>query len=501
MGLRDYAFPIFLLILVNACFSGYQVLSALAFKSGASPLVFAFVRDVIASSLFIPTLYIVESRLPAEQQQLWPHREHAFYFFLLGVLVFGTSVYSALAIKSLSAAVYGLLTPTAPVFTILISWIVGVEVFNPRAFSSWAKVLGILLSVGGALLLVFSPSHSSPSNDSSFSILGLVYILGHKVCSGSYPILQKWVLAKFGYPSLTVAAWSYTTGAFLVGLSVTTGATPSYWDFSPITLGALAFSSVFAAYFNYYAMAWVNSITAAWFVISFYPLQSILTTYLSALFLGTDVGPFDFLGGGVVILGLFFCIGGQILDGTGFVTGKVEIDRNTEAATLSLTVKDLEELVEAERGGVRIEEYEEGSGDEGVCAPPLVLSEEERNSKSQIASPTRPLLMGTLPTSNLRVRAQSQVLPILHRAFSRSSLRSLRVGSLGGQDAESVSPMGSRHSQFTVGEDTPILACQQTIGTHDTALERPRTTLTASLLQRAKSLSSRSSTRFVGGLA
>ena len=332
-----------LLVLVNLSFSSYQVLSSLAFQSGASPLVFAFLRDLTAVLFFLPTLYLVESRLPPSEQQFWIKREHGFHIVALALLVYGTSCYSVLAIKNLSAQVYGLLSPTAPIITILASWAFGIDVFNPRALSTWAKIVGIVLSVGGAVVLVVfsnsSAAHGASHGGGASLSLGLAYIIGHKLCCGLYPLLQKVCLVNFMYPSLTLTTWAYTIGAVFVGLSVTTGAASSEaWQFSPITIGAIAFSGVVAAFFNYYAMAFVNNLTAAWFVMSFYPLQSIFTPYLSALFLGSTLGVAEYIGGAIVVLGLGCCIGGQLLDGSGLQTGAQAMDpERVEALTRTLT--------------------------------------------------------------------------------------------------------------------------------------------------------------------
>lgn len=451
--LLDSLSSVVLLVLVNISFSSYQVLSSLAFQSGASPLVFAFLRDFTALLFFLPTCWLIESRHPPAERQFWIKREHGFHIVALGLLVYGTSCYSVLAIKNLSAQVYGLLSPTAPIVTILASWAFGVDVFNPGSLSTWAKIVGIILSVGGAVVLVVFSSSSSAAHGSSGGgslYLGLAYIVGHKLSCGLYPLLQKVCLVSFTYPSLTLTTWAYTIGVLFVGLSVTTGAASSEaWQFSPITIGAIAFSGVVASFFNYYAMAFVNNKTAAWFVMAFYPLQSIFTPYLSALFLGSTLGAPEYIGGAVVVLGLGCCIGGQLLDGSGLQTGAQPVDpERVEALTLTLTAKDVEALVTAGGGGG--EEGGEGGGGGG-----------ERGGLSTLKDGT---------------------LPILHRALSRRTM-SVRGEGGGGIGGSSPGRGGS------AGEGTPFLISQASATDSGHAI-----------LARATSIAKRKSFRVVGGL-
>ena len=119
--LRQYTLPLLLLVLVNLSFSGYQVFSKLAFLEGTNPVVFALLRDGVATALFLPTLYLKERGLAPEEQQLLPRREHLGYFLALGVCLWASSVMSALAIFYLTPVLYALLTPTAPVVTLLLS--------------------------------------------------------------------------------------------------------------------------------------------------------------------------------------------------------------------------------------------------------------------------------------------------------------------------------------------------------------------------------------------
>ena len=434
-ALQRYALPVLLLTLVNACFSGYQVLSKLAFQEGTSPIVYALLRDGIATALFLPTLYARERALPAEERQLLPRREHLSHFFALGLCLWASSIMSALAISYLSPVLYALLTPTAPVVTLLLSYLLGQEVFAPLRPGSWLKCAGILASVGGATVLVLlgrSGAHGGGASPAGGAGLGgLAFIAAHKLAAGAYPMIQKHCLTKFAYPSLTLAAWGVAIGFGLIVMSASTSAlSAAAWRVSPAAWGGIAFSGVFSSYFNYLAMAHVNSQASPLLVMSFYPLQSLFTPLLAAAALGsTELGLGELVGGATVALGLLLCVAGQALDGgaapgapgSSDGTGKAALDDCTEAATLVLTLGDVRQLEAAVR--------QEEEGEEGAAS----------------AAPGR-----------ARRGAPSAVLPILERALSRSNAH-WRAGGGGAPAAGQRQQPPQQQQQQAAREDTPFL--------------------------------------------
>ena len=207
--------------------------------------------------------------------ELWPRREHVAYFVLLGLLgVWGGQLLGSISISYLSASLYGLLTPTVPAVTLLISYALGLDRFRPCEAASWLKVVGILVSIGGAAVIVLvSPNGSAGKNNS----LGLAYIIAQKTCVGAYPVLQKHMLRQWAYKPLLLATWAYVIGTTVIGLVVASGfVSPSDWAITATGAGAIVYSGLLSSFFNYGTMAWVNARTSPLVVTAFYPLQSVL---------------------------------------------------------------------------------------------------------------------------------------------------------------------------------------------------------------------------------
>jgi drug/metabolite transporter (DMT)-like permease len=365
MGLRVYTgvraaaealAPLLLLCVVQTIFSGYVILTSASLgSSNVSPLVFAFLRDSMATGLFVTTLTLRE-RLWPTGQPLVPRREHYGHIIALGLLaVFGTQLLGVLAIRNLSAAVYGFLTPTVPVVTLLVSYALGLDVFRPRELASWAKVGGIAVTLAGAVFIVGFATPVEADGDAGArghahgqtSPLGIAYIIAQKMSAGTYPLLQKHMLSRFGYGSLHLATWAYVVGTAFVGLNVATSAvSQEAWDIDATAAAGILYSGALSAFFNYAAMAWVNARTSPVTVIAFYPLQSLLTPILASAFLKTPIATTDIVGGAIIVVGLFVCVWGMYAHGAPS-TGVIEAGEDAEAVSVVLTFKDLAAIADA----------------------------------------------------------------------------------------------------------------------------------------------------------
>ena len=89
--------PILVLLLCFAIFSGYTVLTKIALLSGSNPLVLAFLRELVATSVLLPAMVFIERKKPIDQKQYFPSIEDSGNFMVLGaVMVYGVQLISAL---------------------------------------------------------------------------------------------------------------------------------------------------------------------------------------------------------------------------------------------------------------------------------------------------------------------------------------------------------------------------------------------------------------------
>lgn len=300
--------PVLAGVFVNIIFGGYSVITSAALKNSTmSAIVYAFIRDITAAAQLLGAAYFVESRKPVDQRRFWPDRADVGSFILLGLLaIWGAQGLSALAIANLTATYFSLLNPLQPVVALLLSIVMGREVLT-RSWSSWTKIIGVLVCVCGAVFSASAGGSSSADSAKSESknwVLGNVYLAFQVLLGGSYPVVQKGILEK-GYSPLVTAAWGYLFGAGLLLLSVATCCTdPTQWDINRDTALALVYCSVLSSAVNYFLMAFMNNRMNPVFTAAFFPLIGMSAVVMSYFFLGQVPTGRELGGGAVIILGL-----------------------------------------------------------------------------------------------------------------------------------------------------------------------------------------------------
>ena len=185
----EYLLPCFILTVAFTIFSFYTILVKAATSGGTSPIVLAFQRECIATSALLPAAYWSQrlKRDPAQRRFL-VDREDVGDVMLLGVvMVFGVQVLSALAISRVTPVNYALLAPLVPVLTLGFALLARYEYFNRSSWQSWTKVVGILVTVSGAVVTATGAVEHGGSQARAV-VTGNLLLLVNKICVSTYPI-------------------------------------------------------------------------------------------------------------------------------------------------------------------------------------------------------------------------------------------------------------------------------------------------------------------------
>ncbi|KAJ1632879.1 hypothetical protein T492DRAFT_838116 [Pavlovales sp. CCMP2436] len=205
-------------------------------------------------------------------------------------------------ISVLNATVIGSLQPVA---TMLVGHAAGVERIDMRSRSGQLKLAGVLIAVAGGTTIVSSQAcgdaaASGVSSQGSSDVvtpgegelfwrgnfLALLFCFG----AGTYPLLQKWLIDQRRLSTLSITAWGQLAGALVIGLTLPVGhSEPESWDFTWQALGILAYVSLIVSALSYALMAWAIQHSSALFAIGFTPLQLVITSSISAIFLGESI--------------------------------------------------------------------------------------------------------------------------------------------------------------------------------------------------------------------
>lgn len=306
-SIRKLVVPMLALLLAFTLFSLYTVLMKKAIKDGAPPLLLALLREIIATSVLLPSAYLSERRKAVDQQRFWVDSSDTGSFIMLGAaMIYGVQLLSALALEHLSANTYALLAPTVPVVCLLVAVAMRVEPLDIKTVGAWLKIGSVIVTVTGATYIAVRAYVTHPTTEKGNILVGLALLMTNKVSVATYPVLEKRLMKK--YSPLTIVAWGYTYGAFLTALAAIPGATSSLttgaWKLSTSGWIAILYSSLVSSAFNYSLMAWVNSHSSPVVVMAFYPWQSIATPILAYIILGTPIEADDAMGGIIIILGL-----------------------------------------------------------------------------------------------------------------------------------------------------------------------------------------------------
>lgn len=289
-----------LLILTQFCFSGWHIVGSQALNDGADPLMFALYRELTASALMLGIIRYEQHLLKVEKAD-WSR------FFFLGACSFTNVVGTIIALGYLSATRYAILQPSIPVWACLISVALGFE--RLTVFKS----IGILLSVGGAVLIE-TWSEGDSDDDSSNVLLGTIIVIIQCTAMASITVFQKPLLAK--YPSPCVTFVYYGIGSILTVLMAIAWCTrftvyDFYFNGEKTPWIALAYATIFASLFAYNAISWAGARLSPSVVTVYWTLQPVGTVVLSLIVWGRVVTVPEAVGGLLVCLGLITTVWGR----------------------------------------------------------------------------------------------------------------------------------------------------------------------------------------------
>jgi drug/metabolite transporter (DMT)-like permease len=271
-----------------------QTLGALCFPVGRyglqiiEPFTFAFYRFLLAAAVL---LTLVRFQNPS------PPIERADYkrIFGLGLLIILGNQVTYLFAQSLTAAGHGaVLFATTPI------WVVAMAVLYLGEKLTWKRGIGGIVALAGSFIIITAGSLR----------LGLQYLTGDLIMLFSvwawaaYAVLGKPFAEKYG--ALRITAYALASGALVY--------TPfglyraMTFDYSQATLGAwgsIVYFAIGSSVGSYVIFYWLLKHMPASRVAMFSNIQPVIATTIAYLFLGERLGAPFFIGGAIVLAGVF----------------------------------------------------------------------------------------------------------------------------------------------------------------------------------------------------
>ena len=182
------------LITTQLIFGGGSVVGKLGVAT-FNPMLFALIREVVAGLLLLLWAAYCDGR------QSIRRRRDCWLFLACGFFIFTNQAAFIVGDKLAGPVLASAWQPTQPVFTLVISWLIGWERLTI------GKAVGIGLSVGGAAFMVTYGADLGGGSGTTEVVAGNVLFFFNCLGTSLYVITCKLVLAR-GYPPSTITAWS-----------------------------------------------------------------------------------------------------------------------------------------------------------------------------------------------------------------------------------------------------------------------------------------------------
>ncbi|PRQ26521.1 putative EamA domain-containing protein [Rosa chinensis] len=329
--------------------AGMYIISTATLNHGMNRYVLIVYRNAIAALVLAPFALVLERKTR-------PKMTLSIFFHIM-VLGFLEPVldqgFAYLGMKYTSASFTSAIMNAVPSVTFVISVIFRIEHVNIKEVRSQAKVMGTLVTFGGALLMAMykGPAinlvgshddgghHESSSRTSSTHwAMGTLFILIGCVAWSCFYVLQSVTVKK--YPAnISLSCWICSMGA-MQGAAVAFVAErhPSAWAVGWDTrLLAPLYTGIVSSGITYYVQGLVMKTRGPVFVTAFNPLCMILVAILASFVLAEKLHLGSIIGGFIIAIGLYAVVWGKSKDYSSPTSDPTDLKDENEAHKLPIT--------------------------------------------------------------------------------------------------------------------------------------------------------------------
>ncbi|PAN03547.1 hypothetical protein PAHAL_1G003000 [Panicum hallii] len=330
--------PVMAMLVFNLISAVMTALVKEALEQGLNSLVLITLRQLVATVFLAPIAYFKErNKRPRLTLEIFV------YHFFSAVLGAALSQYTFFYGLKLTTATFAItFANMAPVLTFLIAIALRVESLNMKSKAGSAKILGTLMSFGGALLLslykgvavthqstaatVLSSAHhaaAAPAASSQVAgadrkswMLGTVSLLANCLFFSLWLLLQSRLTKK--YPALySSTAIMFFFSALQAGaLTVTIeGHSSSVWVVTRrLEILTILYSGIMASAAGFLIMTWCVHKRGPVFTAAFIPIIQIMVAIIDFFFLHEQIYLGSILGSALMIFGLHLLLWGKKKD-------------------------------------------------------------------------------------------------------------------------------------------------------------------------------------------
>ncbi|OWM70076.1 hypothetical protein CDL15_Pgr025926 [Punica granatum] len=322
--------PFLGVIFMQFGYAGMSIIAKFALDKGMNQHVFVVYRHIVATLVIAPfALAFERKKRPKMTLSIF------IKIMILGLLepVIDQNLFYT-GLKYTTATFTSAMCNVLPAFAFIMAWICRLEKVRLKRVHSQAKILGTIVTVGGAMLMTLVKGkvidlpwahHSDTSALASSSttgpkqdpIKGALMIMSGCFCWAAFVILQAITLKS--YPvELTLTALICLMGSLegsIFAIALEGGIYRASWaiHFDAILLASL-YSGVICSGAGYYIQGVVMRSKGPVFVTAFNPLSMIITAILGSLLLHETMYLGRIMGAMVIVVGLYLVLWGKRKD-------------------------------------------------------------------------------------------------------------------------------------------------------------------------------------------
>ncbi|XP_059301901.1 WAT1-related protein At1g09380-like [Lycium ferocissimum] len=319
--------PALLMTMIQIGFAGMNLLSKMAMNTGMNPFVHVAYRQIFAALIMCPIAYFRE-------RNTRPTMTRSTFFKIFMCSIFGGSTNQITYIVGLqycNPTVASALTNLMPAFTFLLVVISGHERVKFTNVGI-AKVLGTLISIGGAVILsVYHGSvvpigqpkinwklleditHNKSNTCTNNKYLGPLLVMVSALSWSIWSIIQAQVNREYAATYSSTALMCFMASCICLVIGFCVDHDQSDWSLmsSGVRVISATYSGVFCSALSYFVMSWCIRRKGPFFVSIFNPLPIIIVSVLSWLLLGEKIYTGTIIGSTLIILGLLMVLWGN----------------------------------------------------------------------------------------------------------------------------------------------------------------------------------------------
>ncbi|KAF2319676.1 hypothetical protein GH714_017963 [Hevea brasiliensis] len=317
--------PAMLMVLIQFSYVGMNIFYKLAANDGMNLRVLVAYRWFFSTAFVAPLAFIFERK--KRPKFTWMILVQAFLSGLFGATLAQNLYVESLVLTSATYATAA--TNLIPAITLILATSFGLEKLRLRTTEGKAKVFGLSIGIGGAMLLTFYKGveikiwstnvrllkHSHQIQASHFTgnyILGSAMALGSCLSFALWLILQTKISKEYPCPYSSTALMSLMGSIQCVTLALCLERNWSQWKLGwNIRLLTVAYSGIVSSGLVVILIAWCVTKRGPVFVASFNPLSLVLVAISGSLLLEEQLHLGSILGAALVVCGQYLLLWGQ----------------------------------------------------------------------------------------------------------------------------------------------------------------------------------------------